>query len=93
MVPGTHPPSPCLPTFGVFLSRHLAVSSLAVSHTGRHPEDWLSGTSSAQFAVQAAENSEVVASFADAFTSVSVLASLPWLSVRQVVAVCRFFLL
>ena len=46
---------------------------LAVGHTERHPENWLSGNPSVQFAVQAAETSEVVASFADAFTSVSVL--------------------
>ena len=44
-----------------------------MGHTGRHPENWLSGISSVQFAVQAAETSEVVESFADAFTSDSVL--------------------
>ena len=45
-----------------------------MSHTGRHPKNWLSGIPTAQRTVQAAETSEVVASFADAFTSVSVLA-------------------
>ena len=34
---------PYLSTFRVSLSRHLAVSSLAKIHTGRHPETWLSG--------------------------------------------------
>ena len=64
------PTLPYLSTFRVSLSRHLAVSSLAVIHTGRHPETWLSGITTA---VQAAGTSEVVASFADAHTSASVL--------------------
>ena len=74
VVPGAHPTLPCLSIFRVFsLSRHLAVSSLAVSHNGRHPENWLSGVPSVQKAVHSAETSEVVASFADAFTSASAL--------------------
>ena len=96
----SHPP--WVVSFQVFLSRHLAVSSLAVSHTGRHPEDWFSGIPSVQSAVQAAETTEVVASFADAHTSVSVLADFArrhhgsrgsHLLCRQVAPVCRPFLL
>ena len=45
-----------------------------MSHTGRHPENWLLGIPSVQLAVQAAETSDVVAFVADAFTSVTVLA-------------------
>ena len=44
------PTLPCLSTFGVFLSRHLVVSSLAMSHTWRHPEDLFPSIPSAQFA-------------------------------------------
>ena len=68
------PALPCLSTFGGFLSRHLAVPSLAVGHNGRHPKNWLSGIPTVQRTVQTAETSEVVVSFADAFTSVCVLA-------------------
>ena len=70
----SHPPSLVCLCLGFFFSRRLAVPRLAVSHTGRHPENWLSGTPTVQCTVQTAETSEVVASFADAFTSVSVLA-------------------
>ena len=44
-----------------------------MSRTGRHYENWLSGTPTVQCTVQTAESSEVVASVADAFTSVTVL--------------------
>ena len=70
-----HPSS--LPKFGTFGCSFLGTSQcqvLAVSHTGRQPKNWLSCIPSVQFAVQAAETSEVVAFFADAFTSVCVLA-------------------
>ena len=50
------------------------MSSLAVRHTGRHPENWLSGVPSVQLAVHSAETSEVVASVAHAVISVCVLA-------------------
>ena len=61
-----------------------------MGHNGRHPKDWLSGNPTVQRAEQAAGTSEVVASFADAFTSVSVLAE-PLC--RQVAPVCRLFLM
>ena len=68
------PALPCLSTFGGFLYRPLAVPSLAVGHNGLHPKNWLSGITTVQRTVQTAETSEVVVSFADAFTSVCVLA-------------------
>ena len=47
---------------------------LVVSHTGLHPKNWLSGITTVHCTVQAEETSEAVASLADAYTSVSVLA-------------------
>ena len=63
----------CLPTLGFSFLGTLQCQ-VRPRATGRHPEDWLSGVPSVQSAVQAADTSEVVASFADAHTSVSVLA-------------------
>ena len=58
------PTLPCVSTFWWFsFLGTLQCQVLAVGHNGRHPKNWLSGVPS-----------EVVASFADAFTSVSVLA-------------------
>ena len=64
----THPP------LSVHLWARSSAKFLAVSHTGRHPKNWLSGIPSVQSAVQVAETSKVVASLADAYTPVSVLA-------------------
>ena len=69
----SHPPSLVCFFWGVPFSHTLQCQVWPLSHSGRHPENWLSGIPSVNFAVQAAETSEVVASFADAFTSVSAL--------------------
>ena len=68
---------PSLP--GLFPLGFSLFSALKVPHDdrsitdGHHPKNWFSGIPTVQGAVQAAETSKVVASVADAFTSVTVL--------------------
>ena len=66
------------PSLGCFLwgfSLYLALKVPRDDHItdGHHPKNWFSGIPTVQGAVQAAEISEVGASVADAFTSVTVL--------------------
>ena len=70
----SHPPSLVCPPLSSSFLGNLQCQVLAVSHTGRHSQNRLSGIPTVQCAVQAAGTSEVVASSADALTSVCVLA-------------------